>query len=182
MATIGNENALHGPTRTIVLVGMMGSGKSSVGRKLAARLALPFTDSDSEVEAAAGCSVAEIFERYGEAEFRNGERRVIARLLAGSPQVLATGGGAFMDDETRALIKQRGLSVWLKADLETLVQRAGRRGDRPLLKDGDPAEVLSALMIKREPIYAEADIAIQSGNHPIDETVDQIMQAIAAAR
>jgi shikimate kinase len=167
------------PARSIVLVGMMGAGKSSVGRKLAAKMAIPFTDADQEVETAAGCSISEIFARFGEAEFRKGERRVIARLLQAPVQVLATGGGAFMDTDTRTLVKQHGISVWLKADLDTLVGRATRRDDRPLLQNGDPREILEKLLAEREPVYAEADITITSSNRPIDATIDAILNAVS---
>ncbi len=166
------------PTRTIVLVGMMGSGKSSVGRKLAAKLALPFADADTEIENAAGCSVEEIFDRFGEAEFRKGERRVIARLLEQSPHVLATGGGAFMDADTRALIQLRGISVWIRADLDLLVARTSRKNNRPLLKQGDPTEKLKALLAEREPVYALADLTVQTDERPTEETVERLLQAL----
>lgn len=166
------------PTRTIVIVGMMGAGKSSIGRKLAARLALPFADSDSEIEAAAGMSITRIFEQFGEAEFRKGERRVLTRLLQGPMQVLATGGGAFMDPEIRALIKERAVSVWLKADLKTLLERTTRRNDRPLLKGGEPGEILQKLMAEREPIYAGADITVDSDERPSEEAVERILCAL----
>ena len=144
--------------KTVALVGMMGAGKSSIGRRLAARLSTPFRDADGEIETAAGCSVSEIFERYGEAAFRDGERRVIARLLGEPPHVLATGGGAFMDPETRARLKEKAVSVWIKAPVELLLQRVQRRDTRPLLRNGDPKETLMRLLAQREPVYAEADI------------------------
>jgi len=138
--------------RSIVLVGLMGAGKTSIGRRLAARLGLPFRDADSEIELAAGCSVPELFERFGEREFREGERRVIRRLLAGEPLVLATGGGAYMDAETRATIRRDAVAVWLRCKLPTLLRRTAGRSHRPLLNDGDPAEVLQRLMAARHPV------------------------------
>jgi shikimate kinase len=146
--------------RSIVLVGLMGAGKTSIGRRLAARLGLPFRDTDSEVELAAGCSIAELFARYGEREFREGERRVIRRLLAGDPLVLATGGGAFMDPATRAAIRADAVSVWLRVRLPTLVRRVSGRTHRPLLSEGDPAEIMRRLMAQRHPTYAEADVIV----------------------
>jgi shikimate kinase len=164
--------------RTIVMVGLMGAGKTSIGRRLAQRLGLAFVDADHEIETAAGCTIEEIFERYGETAFRDGERRIIHRLLERPPHVLATGGGAFMDPETRARIKAEGISVWLKADLEVLVRRVSRRGNRPLLKRGDPREVLAKLMEQRYPIYAEADICIDSVDAPAESTVERVIEAI----
>jgi shikimate kinase len=161
--------------RTVTLVGMMGAGKSSVGRRLAARLAVPFRDADSEIESAAGCTISEIFERYGEASFRDGERRVIARLLTEAPHVLATGGGAFMDAQTRAAVKELSLSVWIKAPIEILLQRVKRRDNRPLLKTGDPRETLERLLKEREPQYAEADLTIESEEGPHSLAVDRII-------
>lgn len=166
--------------RSIVMVGLMGAGKSSIGRRLASRLDLPFVDADSEIEAAAGCTIAEFFERHGEAAFRDGERRVIARLLGGPRKVLATGGGAFMDEETREAIGRSGVSVWLRADLETLVRRTSRRSDRPLLNNDDPAETLKSLMETRYPIYEQADIAVESDDGPPDQTVDRVVAALEA--
>ena len=168
--------------RPIVMVGMMGAGKSAIGRRLAQRLGLPFVDADTEIERAAGCTVAEIFDRHGEAAFRDGERRVIARLLDGPVGVLATGGGAFMDPDTRARIRGRAITVWLKADLDTLVERVARRGHRPLLKNGDPREVLMRLMETRGPIYAEADITVETGNSPASATVERVIEALEAFR
>jgi shikimate kinase len=168
------------PAKSIVIVGMPGSGKSAVGRKLAARFSIPFFDADEEIEAAAGMKIEQIFERYGEAEFRKGERRVITRLLDQPIQVLATGGGAFMDPETRALIRTKAISVWLRADLETLLERTGRRSDRPLLKKGDPREILKQLSAEREPVYAEADVTADSDNRPAEETVDRVLKGLAA--
>ena len=162
------------------MVGLMGAGKSSIGRRLATRLNLPFVDADTDIEAAAGCTIAEFFERHGEAEFRDGERRVIARLLEDEPKVLATGGGAFMDAETRAAIAQAGISVWLRADLDTLVRRTARRTDRPLLNNGDPTNTLESLMETRHPVYAQADIVVDSNDGPPDETVERVVEALAA--
>ncbi|WP_017666719.1 shikimate kinase [Sandarakinorhabdus sp. AAP62] len=167
--------------RPVTLVGLMGSGKSSIGKRLAARLNLPFVDADTEIEEAAGMTISEMFERFGEAHFRDGERRVIARLIDGTPKVIATGGGAFMNDETRALILERTLSVWLDADIATLVDRVRRRGTRPLLKGKDPGEVLTALAAIRNPIYAQARIRVGSKPGPHHETVEAIVSALAAA-
>jgi len=164
--------------RSIVLVGMMGAGKSSVGRRLASRLGLPFTDADSEIEAAAGMSIPDIFVIRGEAEFRSGEARVIARLLDGGPQVLATGGGAFMNPGTRAAIRDKGISVWLKADFDVLMRRIKRRSDRPMLKTADPAETLRQLIATRHPIYAEADFTVESREVPHGTVVDEIIGAL----
>jgi len=165
-------------TRTIALVGMMGVGKSSVGRRLAARLDVPFRDADSEIEAAAGCSINEIFDRYGEVAFRDGERKVIARLLGLPPHVLATGGGAYIDDEIRDLVKRTAISVWIKAPLELLVERVQRRDTRPLLRNGDPREIIARLLEEREPIYAEADIHIESEDGPHGLQVERIIAAL----
>ncbi|MBI1245541.1 MAG: shikimate kinase [Alphaproteobacteria bacterium] len=166
------------PDRSIVMVGLMGAGKTAIGKRLAASLGLPFVDTDKEIEQAAGCSIPEIFQRYGEPAFRDGERRVIARLLAGHRCVLATGGGAFMDPETRAAIRAKGLSIWLKADLDTLVRRTARRTNRPLLNSGEPREILSNLMKVRYPVYAEADIHVQSLEAPADETAARVLDAV----
>jgi shikimate kinase len=168
------------PIRTIVLVGLMGAGKTNIGRRLAARLNLPFFDSDSEIETAAGETIEEIFRNRGEAVFRDGERRVISRLLSQPVHVLATGGGAFMDPATRAVIARRGVSVWLRADLETLVTRVARRSNRPLLKQGNPRAVLTELIEHRHPVYAEADITIDSGDGPADVTATRTIAALAA--
>ena len=166
--------------RAIVLVGLMGAGKTAIGRRLAARLGLPFVDADHEIEAAARMSVAEIFARYGERAFRDGERRVIARLLGGEPIVLATGGGAFMDAETRALVRQRALSVWLRVPLPILVRRVSGRTDRPLLVGKDPAAVLAELAAKRYPTYAEADIVVDCTDEPAEATTARVLRAITA--
>ena len=166
--------------RTIALVGLMGVGKSSVGRRLASALALPFRDADSEVEAAAGRSVADIFAELGEPAFRDGERRVIARLLDQGPHVLATGGGAFMNPETRSLIKSKAVSVWLKTDLDVLARRVARKNTRPLIADRDPMEVLTAQAEARYPVYGEADVVVETGDAPHHQTVDQVIQALSA--
>lgn len=164
--------------RTVVLVGLMGAGKSTVGKRLAARLGVPFTDADAEIERAAGSTIEDIFEMHGEAAFRDGERRVIERLLNGPVCVLATGGGAFMDPETRGRIRDRAVSVWLRADLELLLKRTARRGDRPLLKRGNPRDVLDRLMGERHPLYAEADIIVDSGEGPHEEVVQRILERL----
>jgi shikimate kinase len=167
-------------SRTVAIVGLMGAGKSSIGRRLAQRLKVPFVDADSEIELAAGATIEEIFERHGEPAFRDGERRVIARLLEGPVSVIATGGGSFMDSATRRLMRERAISVWLKADLELLLPRVLRRNNRPLLKTGDPRAVLARLMEERYPIYAEADITVDSLDGPPDVTVDRVIAALAA--
>ena len=169
------------PCRTIVLVGLMGAGKTKIGRRLAARLNLPFFDSDTEIEAAAGETIEEIFRNRGEAVFRDGERRVIARLLAQPVHVLATGGGAFMDPETRAVIARCGVSVWLRADLDVLLARVSRRSNRPLLQRQDPRTVLAELIERRHPIYAEADVTIDSGEGPLELTTTRVIAALAGA-
>lgn len=167
--------------RPVTLVGLMGVGKTTIGRRLAARLGLPFVDADAEIEIASGMTVSEIFERFGEDYFRQGERRVIARLVDGPPKVIATGGGAFMQPETRALILERTLAVWLDADIATLVERVRRRDHRPLLKDKDPAVVLAELAAVRNPIYATAPIRVNSREAPHEATVAAIVAALAAA-
>lgn len=166
------------PPRSIVLVGLMGAGKSNIGRRLANRLHLPFTDADAEIEAAAGESIEEIFQRYGEPYFRTGERRVIARLLDGPVHVLATGGGAFMDAQTRERIRARGISIWLRADLDLLLARVARRDNRPLLKDGDRRAILAKLIEQRHPIYAEADIVVDSLDGPPELTLNRVLAAL----
>jgi shikimate kinase len=165
--------------RSVVLVGMMGAGKSSVGRRLAGRLGLAFIDADCEIEARAGMTIPEFFERYGEANFRSGEARVIANLLDAGPQVLATGGGAFMNADTRAAIRRKGISVWLKAEYEVLLRRVKRRSDRPMLKTANPAETLRRLMTERDPVYAEADLTIASREVPHDTIVSELVSALA---
>jgi shikimate kinase len=167
--------------RSVVLVGMMGVGKSSIGRRLATRLALPFVDADTEIEKAAGMSIPDIFARHGEPDFRSGEARVIARLLDAGPQVLATGGGAFMNEATRAAIKAKGVSIWLSAEFDVLMRRiAKRKDDRPMLATDDPAETLRQLLKLRDPVYALADIAVQSRETPHDSIVSEIVAALAA--
>jgi shikimate kinase len=160
--------------RSIVLVGMMGAGKSSVGRRLAVRLGIPFVDADAEIESAAGLSIAEIFAKHGEPYFRAGEARVIARLLDNGPQILATGGGAVIDPQTRALIAQKGVSVWLKADLDVLLRRTKRRSDRPL------SDQIKTLLPVREPFYAQSDLTVQSRDEPHDAVVDDLIAALGA--
>jgi shikimate kinase len=167
------------PCRTVVLVGLMGAGKSKIGRRLAVRLGLPFFDSDQEIEAAAGESIEEIFANRGEHTFRDGERRVIGRLLGQPVHVLATGGGAFMDPATRAAIRRRGVSLWLRADLDVLVQRVSRRADRPLLNAGDPREILAELIERRHPIYGEADLVVDSGDGSAEATVNRAIATLA---
>jgi shikimate kinase len=164
--------------RPIVLVGLMGAGKTTIGRRLAAVLNLPFIDADEEIERAAGLPVSEIFARHGEPEFRRGERRVIERLLQGPPHVLATGGGAFIDPDTRALVRQRAVSVWLRADIDVLMRRVEKRDTRPLLRAGDPRAVMERLMAERHPIYAEADITVDSNNLPHGAAVTQVLKAL----
>ncbi len=164
--------------KSIVMVGLMGCGKSAVGRRLAARLGLPFVDADEEIEKAAGQSIEDIFAEHGEPYFREGERKVLARLMRSGPQVLATGGGAFMNPETRAAIAERGISVWLKADLALLVRRVAKRNNRPLLKGGDPHAVMQELMDVRYPIYAQADITVESRDVPHDVIVAEIIERL----
>lgn len=164
--------------RTIALVGLMGAGKSAIGKRLALRLGLPFVDADDEIERAAGCSISEFFERFGEVEFRAGERRVISRLLAGPQHVLSTGGGAYMDDETRALMRKHAITVWLRADLEVLHERVRKRTHRPLLRQGDPKDILARLIDQRYPVYAQADLVVESTAQPPDVTTDQVLDAL----
>jgi shikimate kinase/3-dehydroquinate synthase len=174
--TVILPDALAG--RSIVLVGLMGAGKTSIGRRLAARLGLPFRDADAEIELAAGCTVPELFSRYGEREFRDGERRVIRRLLSGDPLVLATGGGAFMDPETRAVVREEAVSIWLRCKLSTLVRRVAGRDNRPLLQDGDASDILQRLMEARHPVYAEADLAVDCGDESPDVTTGHVLNAL----
>jgi len=166
--------------RTVALVGLMGAGKTTVGRRLAAALRLPFADADAEIVAAAGRSIEEIFAQHGECEFRRGERQVIARMLDGPPYVLATGGGAFIDPRTRALMKEKAISVWLKAPLEVLMKRVARRDDRPLLKEDDPRAVMQKLIDERYPIYAEADLTVESGAGPHNTAAAAVITALRA--
>jgi shikimate kinase len=165
--------------RPVVLIGLMGVGKSTIGRRLAQRLHTEFVDADHEIESAAGLTIAEIFARYGEAEFRDGERRVIARLMEGPPRVIATGGGAFMNADTRALILDRGLGVWIDADVTVLAERVARKNTRPLLIGKNPIDVLTRLAAERNPIYAQAPIHVRSQPAPHDATVDLIMEHLA---
>lgn len=167
-------------TRSIVLVGLMGAGKTTVGRRLASRLGLPFIDSDNAIEEAAGQSIEDFFSEHGEQLFRDGERRVIARLLQGGPQVLATGGGAFMDTETRDNIIASGVSVWLHAGFETLMERVRRRSHRPLLKTADPEGIMKALIETRYPVYAMSDIRVESAEGPHEVVVGKIIDALEA--
>ncbi len=165
--------------RSIVLVGLMGCGKSSIGRRLAARLELPFIDADDEIERAAGRSIPDIFAEHGEAYFREGERKVIQRLLCSGPQVLATGGGAFMNADTRASIRDCGISIWLKAELPVLMRRVAKRDNRPLLKQKDPEAVMRQLMETRYPVYAEADLTVDSREVAHDVIVGEIVHMLA---
>lgn len=164
--------------RSLVFVGLMGVGKTAVGRRVAGRLGLPFVDGDKAIEEAADMSVSDIFATYGEAEFRDLERRVMARLLEDGLQVIATGGGAYINAETRGLIADRGISVWLRADLDTLVERTTRRDTRPLLRNGNPKDILARLMKERDPVYAEADLIVDSAGGPPDRTVDRVITAL----
>lgn len=164
--------------RSVVLVGMMGAGKSTIGRRLAARLRLPFVDADNEIEAAAGMPIPEIFELHGEPHFRDGEARVISRLLDGGSGVIATGGGAVMRDETRERIRRQAVSIWLKADAEVIMRRVKRRADRPLLKTADPAATIGRLIGEREPFYQQADLTIASRDVPHDKIVDECVDAL----
>lgn len=168
-------------TRSIVLVGMPGSGKSSIGRRLGQRLGLPFADADAEIERAANMTIPELFQTKGEVEFRKGEQKVIARLLDGGPLVIATGGGAFMNEETRARIRQKGVSIWLKADVETLLKRVRRKSNRPLLQTADPEATLRNLLSAREALYAEADMFVTSSEVPHEEVVDSIVDLLETA-
>ena len=190
MNEVAAQNAATGPQdaallaalgrRSIVLVGMMGAGKSSIGRRLAQRLGIGFVDADAEIEAAAGMTIPEIFANFGEPDFRSGEARVIARLLDQSQQVLATGGGAFMNAETRAGVREKGISVWLKAEFDVLMKRVKRRAtaDRPMLQ-GDPAQRIRHLMAERYPVYAEADITVVSREVSHETIVNEIVTALA---
>lgn len=176
LKTDRNEAAWAG--RTVALVGLMGAGKSTVGRRLADRLGLEFTDSDNEIEKAAGLSVADIFALHGEAEFRRVEHKVLDRLLTGPPQVLATGGGAYLNEQTRDLMREKAVTIWLNADLETLWQRVSRRSHRPLLRRPDAKEVLTDLFQQRGPIYGLADITVPSADGPHSKTVNAIIKAL----
>jgi shikimate kinase len=167
-------------TRSVVLVGMMGVGKSTIGRRLSARLRLPFVDADMEIEAAAGMSIPDIFETHGEPHFRDGEARVIARLIDNGPAVLATGGGAFMREETRNRIHDKAVSIWLKADADIIMRRVKRRADRPLLQTTDPAATVGRLIAEREPIYRQADLTVWSRDVPHEKIVDECIEALHA--
>ena len=165
--------------KPVVLVGLMGAGKSTIGRRLGQALGLPFVDSDTEIAEAAGCSISDIFEGYGEAIFRDLEQRVLLRLMSGEPCVVATGGGAFINPEIRAAVKDKAVSVWLKADLDVLLERVSRRDTRPLLRTGDKGEIMARLMTERYPIYAEADICIDSNAGLHETVVEQILSSLA---
>lgn len=167
-------------SRSLVLIGLMGAGKTTIGRRLATRLGIAFVDADAEIEKAAGATIPDIFRDFGEAHFRDGEQRVIARLLDEGPQVLATGGGAFMNAKTREATKQKGISIWLKADLDVLMKRVSRRTDRPLLQNDDPEAVMKRLIAERYPLYAQADLTIDSKEGPHDAVVDEIVRALVA--
>ena len=171
--------AALGP-RSIVLVGMMGAGKSTIGRRLSARLRLPFLDADIEIETAAGMSIPDIFEAHGEPHFRDGEARVIARLLDGGPAVIATGGGAFMREDTRNRIRDKAVSIWLKADADIIMKRVKRRADRPLLQTADPVATVTRLLVEREPFYQAADLTIWSRDVSHDRIVDECVDALHA--
>ena len=168
----------HAPKKTIVLVGIMGAGKSTVGKILADRLGMRFVDADQEIERAAGCTITDFFEKYGEVEFRKGEERVISRILAGEPCVLATGGGAFMSEATRLLIKKIATSVWLRVSFEVLAKRLEKRSDRPLLQTADPQQTLKALIKKRYPIYNDADFIVDAENDGVDITVSKVVECL----
>lgn len=174
----GSDDDLPRIDRPIVLVGLMGAGKSCIGRRLAESFGLPFRDSDSEVEEAAGCEIRDIFEVYGEPAFRDCERRVIQRLLQSSPSIIATGGGAFMDTQTRDDVKAHAMSIWLRADPEVLFQRTKRSKNRPLLNDGDALATLKALADQRYPVYAEADITIETANEGLEKTLEKVITAL----
>jgi shikimate kinase len=179
-ATQDAEIAAALGARSVVLVGMMGAGKSTIGRRLSARLRLPFLDADAEIEAAAGMSIPDIFDSRGEPDFRDGEARVIARLLDGGPAVLATGGGAFMRKETRDRIRDKAVSIWLKADADTILRRVKRRSDRPLLRTADPESTVGRLISEREPVYQQADLTIWSRDVPHEKIVDECIEALHA--
>ena len=178
VAAAAPVEASSGLARTVVLVGLMGAGKTAIGKRLAVRLGLAFVDADAEIEIAAGCTIDEYFSRHGEAAFREGERRVIARLIEQPVHILATGGGAFIDGTTRTLLRERSMTVWLRADLDLLVARTARRNNRPLLKQGDPREILARLIAIRYPIYQEADLIVDSEDCPLDEMVERVQAAI----
>lgn len=166
-------------SKPIALVGMMGVGKTSIGRRLAQRLQIPFVDADQEIVDAAGLSIPEIFEKFGEAHFRDGERRVIARLFDGKRKIIATGGGAFVNEGTRKLMLERAIVIWLDADIDTLVERTARKGDRPLLANGDAREILTKLAQERNPLYAQAHVHVKSQSTPHEATLDAILKALS---
>jgi shikimate kinase len=180
MVDNATQQKILGINKPIVMVGLMGAGKSQIGRDLAAKLGLPFVDADDEIIKAAGCSVSDIFELYGEKAFRDVEERVISRLLNSKVQIIATGGGAFMSVKVRKAIREYGVSIWLKAELEVLVERTSRRRGRPLLEKGDPATILKGLMDERYPVYEEADIVVDTQDVPIDANVNATADALAA--
>ena len=182
IAPAAMASALPRPDRPIVLVGLPGAGKSTIGRRLARRLGLPFLDADEEIERAADHSISEIFDRFGEPAFRDGERRVIARLIDGGPKVIAAGGGAFMNEATRALILERCVAVWLDADIDTLAERVARRDHRPLLKGKDPREAIAALAERRKPVYAHAHLRVLTGPVAHEEVVERIVAVLAERR
>ncbi|WP_421707726.1 shikimate kinase [Algihabitans sp.] len=167
------------PSENLVLVGLMGAGKSCIGRRLAQRLGRRFVDADTEIEKAAGCSISDIFAEHGEAYFRSGEKRVISRLLQTPGQVIATGGGAFMDPDTRAAVTAAGRSVWLRADLDLLIKRTSRRDNRPLLRQGNPREILQRLIDERYPVYALADVTVDAAEGPPDVTVERVLKGLS---
>jgi len=173
-----NDKTDHSTDKSIVMIGLMGAGKTSVGKRLADAMGLPFVDSDDEIADAAGCPIPVIFEKHGEAAFRDLEERVIERLLHEPRCVIATGGGAYMRPETRARINADGITVWIRAELDILVERTGRRGGRPLLEQGNPREILQALMDERYPVYENADVIVDSGNDSHEVTVHQIIDAL----
>ena len=176
-AKISNKRD-NAPKKTIVLVGIMGAGKSTVGKILADRLGMQFIDADQEIERAAGCTITDFFEKYGEVEFRKGEERFISRILAGEPCVLATGGGDFMSEATRLLIKKMARSVWLRVSFEVLAKRLEKRSDRPLLQTADPQQTLKALIKKRYPIYNDADFIVDVENDGVDITVSKVVECL----
>ena len=180
--TFPGTSGLRASGKSIVLVGLMGAGKSSVGKRLARCLNLPFADADDEIVAVAGCSIPDIFDIYGEEAFRDCERRVIVRMLKQEPHVMATGGGAFMNAATRSEIRERAISVWLRADLVTLVERTSRRSDRPLLRGDNPRARLESLMRERYPVYAEADVVVDTSHEPLEVTVQKVLRALVTAR
>jgi shikimate kinase len=167
-------------SKSIVIIGLMGAGKSRIGRDLATKFGFSFVDTDEEIVRAAGCSIPDIFELYGEGAFRDLEERVISRLLSSKVQIIATGGGAFMNAQIREKIREHGVSIWLKAGLNVLVERTSRRKGRPLLEHGDPATILKALMKERYPVYGEADIVVDTQDIPVDDTVNSTADALAA--